>query len=158
MSVAWFPKSSDAPNHLPRGAMAVGMLAELPAQECCAILAFRQWCDGAAGREAVAHGFSVAFPAATAAQKLNAFADLMGLMLAAPRRTLMRHGLSCACFGGDEAAFAHMISAATLGDREDAMVFALVLVQPDVAWQAVQLAQGAGVALLGLCRNPSTLN
>jgi len=70
----------------------------------------------------------------------------------------MRRGLSCACFGGDEAAFAHMIAAATVGDRDVAMDFALILIQPGAAWQAVQCTQDVGLGLLGLCRRPPNLS
>jgi|GEM_PF-1170942 len=158
MSISWTPKRYDQPQPPLRGAAAVGMLAELPALERCAITALRLWCDGLEGREAVARDFSRAYDTPRAALELNGFADLIAMMLAAPRRAIMRHGLSCACFGGDEAAFAHMIAAATLGDREDAMGFALILMQPGPAWQAVQHAHGVGLGLLGLCRRPPTLN
>lgn len=155
MSIAWPPPNSDAPK---RGGAAVGLLAELPAPERAAILAFRRWCDSTSGREAVANDFSRAFSAGRAAQEVIVFADLMGLMLAAPRRPIMRHAVSCACFGGDEAAFAYMIAAATAGDQEEAMAFALILMQPNAAWQAVYLAHDFGLALLGMARNPPPLN
>ena len=106
MSIAWTPRKPQPPE---RGAAAVGMLAELPAQDCAAILAFRKWCDGPSGRESVAQDIACTFPGTRAAQEVNAFADLMGLMVSAPRRSIMRHDVACACFGGDEAAFAHMI-------------------------------------------------
>lgn len=158
MSIAWTPGEKPKPEQPNRGGAAVGMLVELNAQDRAAILAFRKWCDGAAGREAVAREYSSAFSGGRAALELNAFADLMGVMLGAPRRSIMRHGISCACFGGDEAAFAHMVAAATLGDNEDAMAFALILMQPNAAWQAVQLARGVGLGLLGMIRSARRVN
>lgn len=149
MSIAWRPEKSEAPN---RGAATVGMLTELAAQDRAAILAFRNWCDGPSGREAVARDFARAFSGGRAAHELNAFADLVGMMLSAPRRSIMRHGVACACFGGDEAAFAHMVAAAAIGDQEDAMAFALILMQPNAAWQAVQQARDVGICLLQMTR------
>jgi hypothetical protein len=134
------------------------MLAELPAQDCAAILAFRKWCDGPSGRESVAQDIACTFPGTRAAQEVNAFADLMGLMVSAPRRSIMRHDVACACFGGDEAAFAHMIAAAVAGDREDAMAFALILMQPNAAWQAVLMARGVGLCLLQMTRVTRAVN
>lgn len=152
MSFAWTPEK---PCQLQRGAAAVGMLSELDAQDRAAVLALRQWCDGATGREAVASDYARVFSGGRAAQELNAFADLMGLVLAVPRRPIMRHSVTCACFGGDEAAFVHMIAAATANDREDAMAFAMILMHPNAAWQAVQLARGVGLALLRMTRPPT---
>jgi hypothetical protein len=149
MSIAWTPEKPEAPN---RGAAAVGMLSELAAQDRAAIVAFRNWCDGPLGREAVARDFARAFSGGRAAHELNAFADLVGMMLSAPRRSIMRHGVTCACFGGDEAAFAHMVAAATAGDQEDAMAFALILMQPNAAWQAVKVARGVGLCFLQMTR------
>lgn len=153
MSIAWTPKKPAQPEHPNRGAAAVGMLVELNAQDRAAIMTFRKWCDGATGREAVARDYARAFAGGRAAQEFNGFADLMAQMFAAPRRPIMRQGVTCAYFGGDEAVFAHMIAAATVGDNEDAMAFALTLMQPNAAWQAVQLARGVGLALLGMTQN-----
>lgn len=78
----------------------------------------------------------------------------MQLMLKNPRRPIMRHHTRCACIGGDEAAFAHMIASAVV-DREDAMAFALTLMRPEVTFQAVEIAQEVGLCLLGLSRYPT---
>ena len=149
MSIAWTPN----PPKAPRGAAAVGMLAELPALERLSVQFFRLWCDGEDGRTSVAAAFSSTQSPAHAVGSVNAFADLMQLMLKNPRRPIMRHNISCACIGGDEAAFAHMIACAVV-DREDAMAFALTLMQPGAACQAVEIAQEVGLCLLGLSRFP----
>jgi hypothetical protein len=133
------------------------MLAELPLLERCAITSLWMWCDSAAGRQAVVRDFSRVCDVRCAALAVNGFADLIGVMLAAPRRSIMRHSPFCDCSGGDKAAFTYVIAAATVGNREDAMCFALVLMQPSATWQAVQLARGVGLDLLGLCRHPPIL-
>ncbi|ARE42421.1 hypothetical protein RGUI_0063 (plasmid) [Rhodovulum sp. P5] len=53
---------------------------------------------------------------------------------------------------GDENAFAQMLAAAVGGEREDALIFALALMGTRHAFEAVQLAEEMGFALLGLVR------
>lgn len=149
MSIAWTPGKPDRPA---RGGAAVGLLEELPASERYAILALRLWCDGPDGREAVARDISRGLAPQLAVQVVNDFADLIHILLQGARRPIMHHGGDCACFGGDEAAFSQMIVAASAGDTEDAMAFALVLMTPAAAWTAVRLAGGIGLAMLTLCR------
>ena len=86
---------------------------------------------------------------------MNNLAHLLMLMVQMGRRPLMRHHTQCACLGGDESAFAQMVAAATAGDREDAMAFALTMLPPDIAYEAVQIAEyvGNGVAV-GARREP----
>ncbi|WP_050525892.1 hypothetical protein [Pseudorhodobacter aquimaris] len=146
MTIAWTPKFPPPP----RGAAPVGTLAELPGVERYAILYLRMWCEGPKSREAIAVEISRCLDAPQAAQALNRFADLLDVVLRCPRRPLMRHSSDCGCFGGDESAFAHMVAASAAGDREDAMAFALTLMHPDQAFQAVQLAGDVGLFLLGL--------
>lgn len=85
MSILWTPPKPERPQ---RGAAAVGLLAELPAQDRAAVLALRNWCSGPDGREVVACDFARALPAGRATQALNAFGDLMAVMLTAARRPL----------------------------------------------------------------------
>jgi hypothetical protein len=150
MSISWTPGRRDPrPN---RGGAPVGHIAELPPLERLAVLHLRQWCSGPEERETIALNFSRVFSPAAAAQEVNTLAALMDYLIAGQRRPVMRHDLACTCFGGDESAFAHMVAAATAGDREDAMAFALTLMRPDAAWQAVMAAEGVGLALLRLSR------
>lgn len=150
MSISWTPdRSRSQPN---RGGAPVGHISELPALERLAVLHLRQWFSGSEGREAIALNFSKAFAPAAAVHEVNTLARLMDCLIAGQRRAIMRHDLNCACFGGDESAFANMVAATTAGDREDAMAFALTLMRPDAAWQAVIVAEGFGLALLRLAR------
>ncbi|QCO57647.1 hypothetical protein EOK75_18310 (plasmid) [Pseudorhodobacter turbinis] len=148
MSIAWTPEFPSRQ----RGAAPVGTLAELPGVERRAVLYLRKWCEGPQGREAVAADVSRSFDAPRAAQTVNRFADLLEVVLRCPRRPLMRHGSDCGCFGGDESTFAHMIAASAAGDREDAMAFALTLMHPGEAFQAVQVAEDVGLSFLELSR------
>lgn len=152
MSIAWTPN----PARPPRGAAPVGNLAELSGLERRAVMYLRLWCADEAGREAVVADVSRGLSTAKAAQLVNDFAALLQVMLLRPRREIMHHSADCACFGGDEAVFAHMVAAGAAGDREDAMAFALTLMHPDAAWSAVQISESVGLALLGLSRRPYT--
>lgn len=133
-----------------RGGAAVGMLQELPLLEFGAIVLLRHWCDGDTGRAAVKADFAALGPRADAGLAL--LAELVTLYAGHGRRPLMRHGVSCACFGGDEAAFAQMIAAATVGDRDDAMGFALILLPMAQAFVAVQAAVRLGPMILQMAR------
>ena len=59
----------------------------------------------------------------------------------------MRHAADCACLGADEACFANFIATATTGEREDALLMAMLLVRPDVAPQLCAVAMNLGLAL-----------
>ncbi len=150
MSYSWF-KSSKVTDAKPvRGGAAVGMLADLPPLERGVVQLLRQWCDGEAGRIAVAENFTAIFGAEQAAIEVNNLAHLITLMVQMGRRPLMRHHTQCACLGGDESAFAQMVAAATAGDREDAMAFALTMLPPDISYEATQIAAHVGHAVLDM--------
>ncbi|WP_316013344.1 hypothetical protein [Roseobacter sp. HKCCA0434] len=116
----------------PRGGAAVGHLAELPRLEAAAICYLRLWCSGPDGRADLSLAFHDLAPDA-APEREARFADMVRLMLDTARRPLQRRHLGCACISGDESAFGHMIACAAMGEREDAILLASLLVRPD-AW------------------------
>jgi hypothetical protein len=59
----------------------------------------------------------------------------------------MRHGLDCKCFGADESCFANFIGYASEGAREDALMIAMTIVQPEKAQVLAALAEDFGLAL-----------
>ncbi|QPM90206.1 hypothetical protein [Pseudooceanicola algae] len=73
--------------------------------------------------------------------------EFSGLTLRHVRRPVMRHRPNCSCVGADEAVLAHLVSIATSGDREDAMLTACLLVRADVAPIVVSPAQTLGLEL-----------
>lgn len=152
MTVSWFDDAFQAGTEVPRGGAPVGVLAELPALERGAIAILRLWCDGVEGQAQIARDLSQAFGPARAGAELDRIATCLDVVLSGARRPMMRHASDCACFGGDESAFAHLAAAAVVGDRDDALVFALALVSPQHAFAAVQAAEGFGLAVLALTR------
>ena len=86
------------------------------------------------------------------------FDELMQLTLTCARRPLMRHGVPCRCFGGDECAFANMLGAATSGDREEAMLFSSILMTGQAAYSVMALAQELSPFLLRFARATQASN
>ena len=135
-----------------RGAAPVGQMDELPRLEAIAIMFLRMWCDGGANRQRMAGDLALALGQDDAATATGLFDDLMHLTLSCARRPLMRHGVPCQCFGGDECAFANMLAAATIGDREEAMLFSAILITGQAAYPAIAIAQDLSPFLLRFTR------
>lgn len=110
------------------GAETVGLLAGADPLSQRAVVALRRWCDGGGAPSA-------------------GFARLCALWVAAARRPLMRHGAGCPCLGADEAAFAAIVRLAAEGEREEALMTAMVVLRADCVLEAVALAQQAGLML-----------
>lgn len=141
----------------PRGSAPVGVLHELPPVELAAIIYLRAWCAGGLDRQMIGQDFGLVMGRGAGEVATRDFDTLMTILLNNARRPVMRHGLGCKCFGGDESAFAHMIAAAAEQDNEDAQLFACTLMTGHAAWSAVQLALGLGQTFLRLSRVPGSI-
>jgi hypothetical protein len=130
-----------------RGGAAVGFLADLPPLEKRTVTCLRMWCATAVTRAQVDADFHRAFGKSEAAVAGRVLADLCELTVRYGRRPLMLHHAGCKCLGADESAFAHLVGAAASGEREDAMMFAMLLVRPDLAPGVSGLAQQAGLMI-----------
>lgn len=150
MTMAWFRRAPGGHGPARRGGAPVGVIAELPDVELGAVLLLRLWCEGDGGRAQIARDFLLCFETGRAAAEFENLDRLVRVVVQGGRRPLMRHGINCTCFGGDESAFAHMVAAAAAGDREEAMAFALALMSPDAAFAAVQMAESTGLAIHSL--------
>ncbi len=128
-----------------RGGAAVGYLTDLPPLEKRIVTCLRMWCGTALSRAQVDAEFHRAFGKSEAAVASRALADLCELTVRYGRRPLMLHHAGCKCLGADESAFAHLVGAAASGESEDAMMFAMLLVRPDLATGVSGLAQQAGL-------------
>ncbi len=139
-----------------RGAAPVGVLQELPPVELAAVLYFRAWCEGGLHCAMIARDFHRVTGDAAAAEAVEDFDTLMRALVGSSRRPVMRHGIGCRCFGGDESAFAQMIAAAAGQDSDDALLFAGTLMPGQHAWAVVHLALRLGQVFLRLARRPRT--
>ena len=130
-----------------RGAAPVGRLDLLPPDEAWWVCALRLWCDGLEGRDRLARDAADRMGPEAATRFVARLGDFMQLVLGHARRPPLRLARDSACVGADEAAFALFCATALGGDREDAMLFACLLMRPDVAPLAVSLAQTLGLDL-----------
>ncbi|ANB33829.1 hypothetical protein M2324_002468 [Rhodovulum sulfidophilum] len=139
------------PDRGSRGAAPVATLDELPPLERAAIRCLRGWSDGPMTRARMRRNFGqILGPRAEAQEELlDALTDLVR---GGGRRPMASHRPAHREVGGDENAFAQMVAAALGGEREDAFLFALALLGPHAASQAVAIAEELGFALLGLVR------
>lgn len=151
-----FP-GSVAPLPPERGAAAVGTLNELPAVELAAIVYLRAWCAGGADRRKIDRDFRLVMGDDAGMTAAEDFDTLIGALLRHARRPFMRHGLGCKCFGGDESAFANMMAAAAGRNRDDALLFAGILVTGHAVWAIVQSADRLGQVFLRLA-DPSRMS
>jgi len=130
-----------------RGAAPVGYLAELDGIEAASVIYLRLWTDGPESREKVVTDFSLGLGDDQGRSAIKSFQQLCTLCSTHGRRPLMRHSVECKCLGADESCFANFIATAAEGDREDAMLFATLLVRVDMAPLVTACAVDFGLAL-----------
>lgn len=130
-----------------RNSAPVGTLANLPADQALAVLALRQWQGTPEDQEIWQNAVTRRGGADCATRMMRQFDQLLAILSSHGRRSLMRHACDCPCLGSDEAIFANFIATAATGEREDAMLMAMLLIRPDVAPMAVSLAQTVGLEI-----------
>ena len=130
-----------------RGATPVGQLTDLDPMEQAAVLCLRLWSDGPRGQAQIHRDLAEALGPGAGNGAATALDDLCALVACHGRRPLMRHQHGCRCLGGDEACFASLVALAVEGDREDALLMAMLLVRPDIAPPLVAAAQTFGLSL-----------
>lgn len=130
-----------------RGAAPVGALDALPPAEAFAVRWLRLWCDGTEGWAAMDREMTDLVGPQHARALGESFDLTCRMMLEFRRRPLVRHAAACPCLGADEAAFAHFLTLAALGEREEAMLVSVLLVRADRAPLLVDAAARLGLAL-----------
>ena len=130
-----------------RGGAPVGFLSDLGPIESTAITYLRLWCQSLEAQTAIARDFQIVFGSARGTEIAQSFESLCRLCVKNGRRPLMRHGLDCKCFGADESCFANFIGYASEGAREDALMIAMTIVEPEKAHILASLAEDFGLAL-----------
>ena len=130
------------------GAKAVATLDITPEPGRAAIRLLRMACESPLSRAAAFEDLALALGPLGADAAMTRFDALLDLMLRHGRRALMRHGTSCSCVGSDEAVFAHFVTTAARGEREDAVLIATLLVRADVALPLADLARDLGLSLM----------
>ncbi len=138
---------TDRAAHQPKGAAAVGRISDYDPLSVAAITYLRMWCESPDTQHAMMEELVDTLGAARGHRAIEAMSDLCSLCVKHGRRPFCRHGLHCSCVGADEACFAQLVSEAVDGDREDAMLIAILMVRPDLAPMAASHAARFGVAL-----------
>lgn len=133
----------------PAGGAAIGHLEEMPRIEAAIVCYLRMWCSGEDGHSELALAFYDA-GAADVDELMEQFSRLMRGLIDAARRPLQRRHMGCALVSGDESAFAHFVAAAAVGEREDAMLLASLLVLPQAWLPMTMLAEEVGLDLARL--------
>ena len=130
-----------------RGSATVGHLQDFDGIAAASIIYLRMWCTGPETQASFIADLTNTLGVDRGNKAIEAFAELCSVCVRHGRRPLARHGLHCKCVGADEASFAHFVATAAEGDREDAMLIAILLVRPDVAPIITSLAADFGLAL-----------
>ena len=131
----------------PRGGAPVGFLKELDPVEAAAVRCLRCWGADTEAETRLCAEFAGALGPEQGGRVTETLSDICSLCALHGRRPLMRHAETCPCLGADECCFATFIAAASSGDREDAMLFAAMLVRADLAPALAGLAERLGLAL-----------
>jgi len=130
-----------------RGAAAVAVIDDFDGLTAAAVIYLRMWCEGPETQTNVMNDLINTLGRGRGHNAVAAFAELCSMCVRHGRRPLCRHGLNCRCVGADEASFAHFVASAADGEREDAMMIAMLLVRPDMAPALTSLAADFGLAL-----------
>ncbi|MEX2520088.1 MAG: hypothetical protein WD969_12235 [Paracoccaceae bacterium] len=130
-----------------RGGAPVGYLDELPAVEAITVRYLRRYFSGEDGRRLIDAELCAALGPDEGRRAGDCFAELCEIALSHGRRPLLHHHPRCKVLGADESVFANFIAAAAEGEREDAILFASLLVRADVAFHLLTLAEDAGLSI-----------
>ena len=129
-----------------RGGAPVGFISELDAIEAASVIYLRLWCNGPDAKAQVWNDFATCLGPDQGSRAIQSFEKLCSLCSQHGRRPLMRHAVQCKCLGADESCFANFIATAATGEREDALLYATLLVRPDMAPLIAALAADVGLA------------
>lgn len=127
------------------GAASVARISDLPDMQGLVIGCLRHWNRG--GAAAALGALRAWMPEPRACAAFDALQDLTETLAAHIRRPLRCHAPHCRCVGRDEAAFARFVEEAALGEREDALMLASLLVTPRAILPLTDAAARLGLGL-----------
>lgn len=142
---------------VPRGAAPVGRVLDLSPLEMQMVIYLRLWCSGERGQTEVWEDLAARLGPEEARDALRAFESFARTLIAEARRPLQRHGIECPCLGSDEAVFATIAALAVAGERDEAALILALLVPAARALPLADLAEAAGLGLVGSRRPPRSV-
>lgn len=136
-----------------RGGAPVGFISELPQVDAASVCFLRLWCESAETRHQADEDLYDLLGPRHGPVAVDSLRQMCEVFSQFARRPVMRHHSGCSCLGADEACFANLVSEAATGQREDALMFAMLMVRADFAPVLVGLAEQFGLALQVLTRS-----
>lgn len=127
------------------GQMPVAETAELAGLSGMVVSCLRHWNQG--GAEAALAMLYARMADGQALLTFEALQDVTVVLAAHTRRPLRCHAPHCACVGMDEAVFARFVEEAALGEREDALMLASLLVEARAILPLTDAAGRLGLSL-----------
>ena len=125
----------------------MGYLSEISGLERRSVSLLRMWCSDVPSQKLVEDKLETTLGVERGHQAVDCLRQICDMFSRHGRRPIMRHHPDCACLGGDEACFANFVGASSEGQREDALLFAMLMVRPDFAPCLVALGEQFGLAL-----------
>jgi hypothetical protein len=140
------------PPNAARGGVPVGFLSELPEVEAAAVCFLRLWCESPETQTRAITDLNDLLGPTHGSLAVDSLGQICDLFSQFSRRPVMRHHSGCSCLGADEACFANLVAEAAAGHRDDAFLFAMLIVRADFAPALAGLAEQFGLALSVLRR------
>lgn len=128
------------------GSFVVGQLVDLSQIEASIVMCLRLWRRGPVDQPPTDDAM-FGLDHQPEREVWQRFVSLCELCARYGRRSLRQKEVDAPGVGADEACFINFINTAAEGDRDDALLIAMLLVRPDVAPAAVALAAQVGLGL-----------
>tara|TARA_Y100001968_G_C19128256_1_gene605379 strand:- start:100 stop:600 length:501 start_codon:yes stop_codon:yes gene_type:complete len=141
-----------------KGATPIAVLSDLSTEEHLAVYYFRCTFETPGVLMDIHREFCSYLGEKVADRTIGALNALITKIQKNGRRRLTRHQLSCNCVGVDENCFAQLVTRATLDEKKDAMLIAVLLSDADVAAELVYMAQDVGQGIRALIDKISSLD
>ena len=141
-----------------KGATPVAVLSDLSTEEHLAVYYFRCCFEDPSVLMDIHREFCSYLGKKVADKTIGALKVLITKLQKDGIRKLTRHQLSCNCVGVDENCFAQLVTRASLDDKRDAMLIAVLLSDANVAAELVYVAEDFGKGIRALIDKISSLD
>ena len=140
-----------------RGAEPVAVLSDLSTEEHLAIYYFRITFEAPSVLMDMHRQLCTYLGEEVADKTIGALKALSLKLQQNGKRKLSRHQLTCNCVGVDENCFSQLVTRATLDDKRDAMLIAVLLSDSYTAAELVYMAEDLGKGIRALVNKISSL-
>ena len=141
-----------------KGVTPVAVLSDLSTEEYLAVYYFRNTFEGSSALMGIHRQFCTYLGKKVADKTIGALKALSSKLQKNGKRKLSSHQLTCNCVGVDENCFAQLVTRATLDDKRDAMLIAVLLSDSYIAAELVYMAEDLGKGIRALVDKISSLD